>query len=161
MADTEHPSLQSQIRTARGEHNLLRPIFTVARNPWQRAFSLWRWYVCHKYAQLHKPEHRASFEAWLKDGAPHLMEPFYYNDGVTNILDHLSYCKRVDGTLGIDEWLKFENLPEDFKKISDKPLPYVGEFEPFLYQEKYTSQWMIDYVASLNEGLIAMFNYTF
>lgn len=125
---------------------------TVVRNPWDRAFACWRFFVF--------PHNPIPFDQWLKEGGRFSESPCVFNYHL-HPLDHMRYYKDNAGHVRMNLFLRFEHLAEDFKQLSDKPLPVVGEFGPTNYQEKYTEQWMIDFVAGLNTELINQFHYTF
>jgi hypothetical protein len=147
-----HSTLQDYISIL-GEETVEKEYkVSVVRNPWDRAFACWRFFV--------KPYRETTFEAWLKEGGnypvTHPMTPHIYHP-----LDHLGHYRDNNEKLNVNKLLRFENLAEDFKQLSDKPLPTIGEFGPTNYREHYTNPWMIDYVGGLNTELCASFGYTF
>lgn len=142
--------------------------FSTVRNPWDRVYSWWRFFVAGKAVY---PEFRDNFEAWV------IKRLLAVNQGkaVGNTkrpLEQMSYYKDTSGVVRLDKFLRFESLDADFKLIASrvgaiKPLGHVGGESLFNravkrdYHSAYKSQQAIDLVGQLNKEVIDRFGYTY
>ena len=139
--------------------------FAVVRNPWDRAVSFYKFF----YTPFRAPG--LTFEEWLQKRSAALSRRGRLGKVP---LDQLSYC-RLDGVVEMDALLRFETVETDFQAIASrfgiqKPLPHVGGEDARKripiethesYRDYFTSQWSVDFVASLNSELIDRMKYTF
>ena len=142
--------------------------FSTVRNPWDRAYSWWRFFVAGKAVY---PEFRDNFEAWVLKRM--LAVNQRKNLGNTKRpLEQMSYYKDASGVVRIDKFLRFESLGADFMLIASrvgaiKPLGHIGG-EPLSgsafnrdYHSAYKSQQAVDLVGQLNKETIDRFGYTY
>lgn len=127
--------------------------FAVVRNPWERAFSWWSFFI-----------NKWDFETWIVEEATRDYEWVRLRSKCP--MDELSYCRDKEGNLLIDSFLRFENLAEDFVSVAERfgishILPRIGDREKEDYRKMYKSQRSIDAVASMNAELIERFGYQF
>lgn len=122
--------------------------FAVIRNPWERAFSFWRWVSLKKNI--------GTFEYWLTRTNPSLLADRYF--------DLLSENNK---TINMEFLIKFETLQEDFNRMCDtvgiqkttlKIVNTSGEKEDY---RKHYSQQMVELVLSASKRDIDYFGYKF
>lgn len=141
--------------------------FSVIRNPWDRTYSWWRFFVAEKVVM---PRFSKDFDGWVSSRITAINQ--MRNLGNTKRpLDQLSYYRDASGGLRIDKFLRFENLDAEFKLIAQKvgaikPLDNIGgngkvNSAKLNYRDYYKSQQAIDLVAKLNLELIEKFGYKF
>lgn len=143
--------------------------FSTVRNPWDRAYSWWRFFVAGKVTL---PEFSDDFDAWILKRM--LVVNQMKNLGNTKRpLEQMSYYKDSSGAVRIDKFLRFENLDKEFKSIDSrvgaiKPLGHIGG-ESMTgrihysrdYHTAYKSQEAIDLVGKLNKEIIDKFGYSY
>ena len=140
--------------------------FTVVRNPWNRVFSVWRFFVRND-PLLEK--YRDDFTLWIIEKSMTNKVPLPPDSQ----LDQMEWYKDTNGLVKIDTFLRFEYLDEDFERVKDrvgavKPLGKVGQddFEKSgltsrNYRDYYRNDAAIQFIETLNKELIARFGYTY
>lgn len=176
VQSVDHLSLRQYIEMYGKEKVLSMFKFTVVRNPWDRLFSVWRFFV------RDKPEfekYKNNFELWLWDKKQAFLSRHPTEEiSVTNQqLNHMEWYKDINGFVHIDCYLRYEHLAEDFKLVRDRigvilpnhePLPTIGmdDFEKSGlpskdYHDYYKHDEIIGFVGELNRELIDRFGYQF
>lgn len=151
--------------------------FTVIRNPWDRAVSMWMF-----FGHMGLLKTAISFRDWLarKKNFPDLRPR----------LSQWSHLIKRDGTCPINNFLRFENLAADFASIASTigiaaALPHIGEREKSMvvrianirysnssevdtmraavadYHNAYTTQALIDTVSASESEVISRFGYSY
>lgn len=174
--DIEHKSIKSNIQSFGKKYVDNTFKFTVIRNPWDRMWSFFKFFILDKRPDLEK--YYYDFNQWILDGCPVTKKNNTTNTPVSIGLDHMSFYKDDSNTIKIDYFIRFENLQSGFDEvclnlnINSITLPHIGEKEHFLlldkypyidkdYKDQYTSQEAIDYVYLRNIEIINLFNYDF
>lgn len=174
--DIEHKSIKSNIQSFGKKYVDNTFKFTVIRNPWDRMWSFFKFFILDKRPDLEK--YYYDFNQWILDGCPVTTKNNTTNTPVSIGLDHMSFYKDDSNTIKIDYFIRFENLQSGFDEvclnlnINSITLPHIGEKEHFLlldkypyidkdYKDQYTSQEAIDYVYLRNIEIINLFNYDF
>lgn len=148
--------------------------FTVVRNPWDRAFSVWRYFVREK-PEFEKYKDNFGLWIWDKKQAFLARHPSDVISSTNQQLDHMEWYKDINGFLRMDCYLRYEHLKEDFNLIKDRigasptePLPTVGmdDFEKTglpskNYRDYYKHDEIIGFIGELNRELIDRFGYEF
>ena len=139
--------------------------FSTVRNPWDRAYSWWRFFVERKGSSR---QHAADFDGWVVHRIEN--ENRKLSLGSKRPLDQMSYYKDQRGRVLIDKFLRFESLSDDFSSISSrvgviKPIGNIGSShrmeKPLHYRVAFKTQKAIDLVGRLNRDLIDQFGYTY
>ncbi len=132
--------------------------FTIVRNPWARAYSMYKHIMREEHKQRRYKMHKlpdTSFKTFLKTYA-----------GKKDIQPQTYWIKNYAGDNAMDFVGKFENLQEDFAKVCQAigqeslELPHVYKGSGDNYRDHYDDE-MIALVAKVYAEEIAMFDYTF
>lgn len=185
----EHLPLQSYIQSM-GKDTVDKMFkFTVVRNPWDRTFSYWRYFVRNTPGF---EKYKDKFTQWILDKAMVFntqakipFTPFPGSDhapwyqaideiSTTNLqLNHMLWYKNVNGINQMDVFLRFEHLAEDFELVKERigatlPLGNVGRedfaqsgLESSDYHDYYKHNDAIGFIGELNKELIDRFGYAF
>ena len=130
--------------------------FTFVRNPWARAFSLYKNIMRD---EIHKRKHRLNANCSLN-------EFLRLHVGKGMLRPQTYWIKDFKGAIPLDYIGRFENLREDFKtalKMMGAPeiiLPHRGKGSGADYREHYDKE-SIDIVAKSYQSEIELFGYSF
>lgn len=150
--------------------------FSTIRNPWDRAVS---WYAF--FASMNPRYANLTFAQWMEFVIKRSSVRFGAN-GQKFIFDQFSYLKNSRGIVKVDYLMRFENLEADFAAVAShlgipvpSPFPVIGDTNrsqiirqalnlpsaPADYHDAFTSQRLIDAVATWDAQAIAQFGYTY
>lgn len=132
--------------------------FTFVRNPWDRAFSMYK----HIMREEHK-QRRYRFDK-LKDTSFKGFMDVYI--GKKDIQPQTYWLKDFKGEIPMDFIGRFENLHEDFAQacsmmgVPTPELPHIYQSKKEDYRSHYDTE-LVDAVAKCYAEEIALFNYRF
>jgi len=99
--------------------------FTIVRNPWDRAWSYFKFFILGKKIDVEK--YFYNFDQWIIDNVPYLNTDYFpatgkpwskkdrwAGKGVTHTFKDIDFLTDAYGVLKVDYFLKFENIQNDF-----------------------------------------------
>ena len=132
--------------------------FSFVRNPWDRAYSMYRHVMREEHKRKRYKVHKlpdTSFESFMNAYI-----------GKKDLMPQMYWLKNFKGEVGLDFIGRFENLKEDFATVCaamDIPvpqLPHIYKAEKDDYRRHYSSA-LVDAVARCYREEIAYFDYQF
>lgn len=132
--------------------------FAFVRNPWDRAYSMYRHVMRDDHKRKRYKIHKlpdTSFESFMNT---HI--------GKKDLMPQMYWLKNFKGEIGLDFIGRFENLHEDFAaackamEIPPPQLPHIHKTEKDDYRKHYNTS-MIDAVGRVYAEEIRYFNYRF
>lgn len=133
--------------------------FSTVRNPYDRAVSTFRHHRYRSGGDMGAKGFEEFWSTWPN-------EPTTSHATVCFLRNQIDFLRQKDGSVIMDEILRFENLQEDFEKIRNR-FPHIGELPKVgftdhgkVYQEYYTpsSRKLIEDMFAAD---IEYFEYTF
>ena len=136
--------------------------FTLVRNPWDRAVSLYEYRRKKNKTDLAK--RGIAFSEWVNKTFGPDKDPFYYNNA-KSFQPQVEWLKDDAGRISIDFIGKFETINEDFEKIRraiglDAELPHLNASRRASYQSYYDDETR-ETVATWFREDIEFFGYRF
>ncbi len=116
-------------------------VFTVVRNPWAKAFSLYNYKkLKNKYMQRNP----LSFSEWVECTFGEKKDPNYYDNPI-KFAPQVEWLKDNSGKIPEMEVLRFETLSGDFDRIKDKlgvdiSLPHLNATKAGRYTDYYDTK---------------------
>jgi hypothetical protein len=133
--------------------------FIIARNPWDRAISSWKFIIKRKRFNLSFMEFLNEIEQKRKENICNDFFGWHTCNLFDNIVDN-------NGDIIVDHILKFENLQNDFDNLLDKfgkshiQLSFLNKTSHLNYTEYYDSE-TIDKVYDIYKKDVDFFGYKF
>jgi len=136
--------------------------FCVVRNPWDKVVSHYLYRV--KTNQTNMRDKKISFEEWVKLTYGEDKD-YYYYDKPKMFQPQLEWLLDTSNNLNVDMCLRFENLNEDFTKLSEiigvkGVLPHLNSTGKKDYKDFYDSETK-EIVAKHFKRDIDYFNYSY
>ena len=116
--------------------------FTLVRNPWDRAVSLYEYR--RKKNKTDLASRGIAFSDWVKKTFGPDKDTFYYNNA-KSFQPQVEWLRDDEGKISIDFIGKFESINEDFEKIRraiglDAELPHLNASRRASYQSYYDDE---------------------
>ena len=136
--------------------------FTLVRNPWDRAVSLYEYR--RKKNKTDLASRGIAFSDWVKKTFGPDKDTFYYNNA-KSFQPQVEWLRDDEGKISIDFIGKFESINEDFEKIRrtiglDAELPHLNASRRASYQSYYDDETR-ETVATWFREDIEFFGYRF
>ena len=137
----EHKTAQEKIQEVGRQRWDKKLTFAVVRNPWDKVVSHYHYRV--KTDQTGLGDQHIDFKEWVERSYGN-QELTYYNNPKM-FMPQLSWITDSDGNILVDEILRFENLNEDFIRLTqmlgrELSLPHVKKSKRGSYHDYYDEQ---------------------
>lgn len=140
MPQKQHYTVQETIDQIGGDNWKEAYTFSIVRNPWDRALSLYEYRV--RTNQTGLGDRHLSFEQWLEKCFSKQPDPAYHQPKKM-FLPQSDWLKNREGKINLNHIGRFENLAEEFNLVRKeigitRDLPHLNSGKNRDYKKHYT-----------------------